>query len=388
MAVINTNIASLNAQNNLNKSSSNLQTSLQRLSSGLRINSAKDDAAGLAISNRMTSQINGLNVAVRNANDGISLAQTAEGAMQESTNILQRMRELSLQSANGSNGADDRAALQAEVTQLQAELTRISDTTSFNGQKLFDGTFGTRSFQIGSEANETVDLTIEDIGADQLGVVSGKTLDKAGYNADNLGVAAETLTFDVTDANGTYSIDVDLELGAGNTDLINAINDNVGSYGILATDDGAGGFTLSANNEVTAVTITSDIAADAGTFATAGSAQAVGAADSSVTGSAINSVNISTANGAQDAISSIDAAIKEIDAKRADLGAFQNRMDSTISNLTNVAENVSAARSRIMDADFAAETANLTKNQILQQAGTAMLAQANTLPQGVLSLLQ
>ncbi|MBB1392073.1 flagellin, partial [Shewanella sp. SG44-6] len=190
---VNTNVTSMKAQNNLNGANNGLKTSMERLSSGLRINSAKDDAAGLQISNRLTSQINGLGVATRNANDGISMAQTAEGAMQESTNILQRMRDLSLQSANGSNSSDDRKSLQKEISSLQSELTRIADTTSFGGQKLLDGSFGTKSFQIGSNANETISLSLSNIKASSLGqnslTVGGTAMNVA---AATNGVAAET----------------------------------------------------------------------------------------------------------------------------------------------------------------------------------------------------
>src|SRR5690606_34709845 len=249
-----------------------LSTAMERLSSGSRINSAKDDAAGLQISNRLTSQINGLNVAVRNANDGISIAQVAEGAMQESTNILQRMRELALQAANGSNSEDDRAALQKEVVQLQDELTRISGTTAFGGRELFDGSFTDVNFQVGSQSGETISFSLTAIDANTLGV-------------------------DAIDVSGA--------------------------------DD----------------------------------------------------------TGAQAAIDLIDTAMQTIDDQRADLGAVQNRFSSTIANLQNISENVSASRSRILDTDYAVETANLTKNQIMQQAGTAMLSQANQLPQAVLSLL-
>ncbi len=384
---VNTNIASLNTQRNLSNSSNALQTSMQRLSTGSRINSAKDDAAGLQISNRLTSQINGLNVAVRNANDGISLAQTAEGALQESTNILQRMRDLSLQSANGSNSDKDRAALQKEVSALQSELTRISEKTSFGGQTLLDGTFGTKAFQVGSNANETVELKIDGMSAADLGVSKGKTVGLGGYDAALVGDAAEKVSFAITKGTETHSITIDIKVGAGTKDFAEEINKQGASYGLRADVDSAtGALTLSASNDVTGVTAVSDLAA--GVFSDTAETLALGAADSSSTGSAVSSINIGTAPGAQSAIDVIDAAIQQIDDKRADLGAFQNRMSNTISNLQNIGENVSAARGRIEDTDFAAETANLSKNQILQQAGTAILAQAKQLPQAVLSLLQ
>ena len=257
---VNTNVSSLNAQRNLSRSGQGLATSMERLASGMRINSAKDDAAGLQISNRLTSQVNGLAVAQRNANDGISMAQTAEGAMQESTNILQRMRELALQSANGSNSADDRDSLQKEVKALQTELTRIADTTSFGGQKLLDGNFGTKSFQVGSNANETIEMTLKSMKASDLGVVSGKNATIAGFDATNIGAADETITFAVTDADGTKSVSFDVAAGAGTDDMIDAINDNVGSLGVRAVSNGAGSITFSTTNEVTAFTAGSSVA--------------------------------------------------------------------------------------------------------------------------------
>lgn len=387
---VNTNVSSLNAQRNLSRSGQGLATSMERLASGMRINSAKDDAAGLQISNRLTSQVNGLAVAQRNANDGISMAQTAEGAMQESTNILQRMRELALQSANGSNSADDRDSLQKEVKALQTELTRIADTTSFGGQKLLDGNFGTKSFQVGSNANETIEMTLKSMKASDLGVVSGKNATIAGFDATNIGAADETITFAVTDADGTKSVSFDVAAGAGTDDMIDAINDNVGSLGVRAVSNGAGSITFSTTNEVTAFTAGSSVATD-GSFAAIATpgAATLGAADSATGGTAVGSIDISGADGAgaQAALESIDAAIKQIDDQRADLGALQNRFGHTISNLANIQENVSASRSRIQDTDFATETAQMTKNQILQQAGTSILSQANQLPQAALSLI-
>ncbi|ARN73051.1 flagellin [Oceanicoccus sagamiensis] len=515
--VINTNVASLNAQRNLDKSQGALQTSLQRLSSGLRINSAKDDAAGLAIVDRFTSQIRGLNQAARNASDGISISQVAEGAMAESTNILQRMRELAIQSANGSNSADDRANLNKEVVQLQEELTRIADTTRFGTQKLLDGSFGSQSFQVGANANETIDVDLTQsfaaaalgtetttgsaaytvsastIAATGIGGVSTAGITGAGsvtfsdgtnsaavtlsagysaktlaadlntaYNtatAQTLGAAAGTASLTVAIATAAaaftagQTIDVvvgttttSVTLGSadqGITALTTAVsaalagNAQVTAQGIVITSDG-NGFTLTdadgdninvtvitsagngldvtvngqttsaaaslggiavgsvtvASAAVTATNVAStfaptatgtgllsaDITIGAATFTTVG----VGIA----AGDSIADVDISTVTGAQSAISVTDSAISTIDNARADLGAIQNRLESTISNLTSISENVSAARSRVQDADFAAETASLTRNQILQQAGISVLSQANSLPQQVLSLLQ
>ncbi|MFT6463408.1 flagellin [Halopseudomonas sp.] len=479
---VNTNVASLNAQRNLGGSSNALQTSLERLSSGSRINSAKDDAAGLQISNRLTSQINGLGVAVKNANDGISIAQTAEGALQESTNILQRMRDLSLQAANGSNGDSERNALQAEVSQLQQELTRIGDTTRFGSQNILDGSFGTKDFQVGAQANETIKISLADSRATSLGsqklvadgTVTGNVVTAASGVVVN-GVTAETDLSITTNAGSATNIGYAVNSGAN--DIASAINSAASGVGVTATATnsttlsglsaaGAISFTLngsaisasvanpsdltalksaingvasstgitaefSTNGDKSSLTFSTtdgrninlqDFASDAGatesvsfggttlTEGTAVSAVKTGTVELSsskgqiVTATAnadvfaaagtnnssfssISDVNISTQSGAQSALSVIDAAIGQIDSQRADLGAIQNRFESTISNLQSVSENVSAARGRIQDTDFAAETANLTKNQILQQAGTSILAQANQLPQAVLSLL-
>ncbi len=654
---VNTNIPSLNTQRNINNTSNALNTSMQRLSTGSRINSAKDDAAGLQISNRLTNQISGLNVAVRNANDGISLAQTAEGALQQSTNILQRMRDLSIQSANGSNSDSDRAALQKEVSALQSELTRIAETTTFGGRKLMDGSFGTSSFQVGSNAYETIDVTVKsasasDIGSYQVGskakgvnadgeltrafgspataadlkTVTGSVVSGDGSNAfvsttlsivgggkseevqveagdsakslaaklngviPGLSATARTVFQAEVTASAGQSADYKLTVGSGSdaksVDLVGVtstqsladqINSNASKLGLKANVDEKGVLTVESStgenvtfggssnatgvslkvrvqdaegnfgastsvgesaagaagqetivgslqlnsptsyaisaatttataktNDMTlALTITppgtptpatdavsvslasitvSGVAIDtsgykfstvgelatalkndpnasdllrfgadgqisskdgsdivfgamskytaAGTPATTGtvaftvtpkdkdgvdltgadvldlttgapntvagktssaitvegSYQLFGSA--SATKNSVDKVDISTADGAQRALAVIDNALAGIDSQRADLGAVQNRFDNTINNLQNISENASAARSRIMDTDYAAETANLSKNQVLQQAGTAILAQAKQLPQSVLSLLQ
>ena len=376
----------MKAQNNLNGANSKLSTSMERLSSGLRINSAKDDAAGLQISNRMSSQINGTGVAIRNANDGISIAQTAEGAMQESTNILQRMRDLSLQSANGSNSSSDREALQKELSALQTELTRIADTTSFGGQKLLNGNYGTQSFQVGSNANETISVTIGDVSADVLG--------KEGQTVAGLYTAAEITTeigagdFDFTyTPSGTGASAETLTVSMGDVDdaasMVDAINNALNGAseptGVFAVLDAAGtGFTFEgiANN---GATLTSG-----GTSATT---FGLGGDDSANATSTVDQIDITTAKGSQNAVTIIDAALADIDAQRADLGAVQNRMSFTINNLGNIQSNVTDARSRIQDVDFASETAELTKQQILSQTSSAMLAQANQIPQTALSLL-
>jgi flagellin len=480
---VNTNISSLNAQRNLTSSSNNLATSMQRLSSGMRINSAKDDAAGLQISNRLTSQINGLGVAQRNANDGISISQTAEGAMQASTDILQRMRELALQSANGSNSDEDRGALQKEVTALQAELTRISETTSFGGQQLLDGTYSGKSFQIGANANETITMSLNNVAAEALGsqvynsegtlgggLTSGAALNAITNNAtlviaDNAGNSTATSDISYADDASSATIaaaintattasnvnvnaaventvkvsfsantageDVVLDVGGQTitvsdfnqsdlTTLVGAINDNANT-GVTATVDpnNSAQMILTANDDitvtldsVTTVAGTMSLTSNDGTniAAAAEAAQQIAIGEVVLSGktgfsfsgastelfataagnsglSAVSAIDLATQTGSQSAIEVIDAALASIDDSRADLGAIQNRFGYTISNLANIQENVSASRSRIQDTDFAVETANMTKNQILQQAGTSILAQANQLPQAALSLI-
>ncbi|MGO2331615.1 MAG: flagellin [Pseudoalteromonas nigrifaciens] len=383
---VNTNVSSLNAQRNLTRSGEGLATSMERLASGMRINSAKDDAAGLQISNRLTSQINGLAVAQRNANDGISMAQTAEGAMQESTNILQRMRELALQSANGSNSAEDRDALQKEVAQLQTELTRIADTTSFGGQQLLDGSYGVKSFQVGANANETIEMTLSSIKAGDLGKFEGQDLTFTGFNDAKIGDADETLTFKV----GTGAdIAVDITTSDDVDTFAAKVNTALNSSGVYAISDGTN-VTFATTEDVTAVTVGSSVASDGGVVPTTAAAGALATGNPpTLVGTDIDKINISGADGtgAQSAIASIDQALKQIDEQRADLGAVQNRFAHTISNLANIQENVSASRSRIQDTDFATETAQMTKNQILQQAGTSILSQANQIPQAAISLL-
>jgi flagellin len=382
-----TNTASLNAQRNLTKSGAGLEQSMQRLSSGMRINSAKDDAAGMQIANRMTSQINGLGVAQRNANDGISMAQTAEGAMQASTDILQRMRELSLQSANGSNAQGDRDALQKEVTALQTELTRIAETTQFGGTNLLDGSFGTKAFQVGSNSAETITIGLKDISADTLGAVGVREATAAG--------AVTLLVADVQalqDGGGTLNItvsgqgiDVDMTSVTDNSSLTSAINAAANGVGIEATYVAASS-TITFSGQV-AGSATTDTLVISGAAASATALATVTSAAAATTDIHADDINISSVAGTADALKVIDAALLEISGSRANLGAVQNRFGHTIGNLANIQENVSASRSRIQDTDFATETAVMTKNQILQQAGTSILAQANQIPQAALSLL-
>jgi flagellin len=388
---VNTNVSSLNAQRNLSKSGQGLATSMERLASGMRINSAKDDAAGMQISSRLTSQVNGLSVAQRNANDGISMAQTAEGAMNESTNILQRMRELALQSANGSNSDEDRESLQKEVSALQTELTRIAETTSFGGQSLLDGSFGSKGFQVGSSSGETITMSLGDISADALGKTTRDTVEGEYEDAEVASLLEDdaTLSFEHTDVDGkSRTIEVDLSNATDLESLESAINASLNGIGIEVTGSGTLGtdaaltFTGSLVNGESIVATAKD---GAGVAVTPGTT-AIG-----VTGTTaetkVDDIDIGTAVGSSNALEIIDNALSEINESRADLGALQNRFGHTISNLANISENVSASRSRIQDTDFATETAQMTKNQILQQAGTSILSQANQLPQAALSLI-
>ncbi len=379
--VINTNTMSLNAQRNLNTSNASLATSIQRLSSGLRINSAKDDAAGLAISERFTTQIRGLDVAIRNANDGISLAQTAEGALSEIGNNLQRIRELAVQASNGTNNQTDRDALNKEVLQLKAEIQRVADQTNFNGTKLLDGSFAGIAFQVGANAGETIEIA--KIANAQLGALGGtftrttESFDAADLTAFDTAIAAGDLLINGVDI-GKIEAAANAQERAGQ--LVEAINrvssqTNVGA----AYDITTGQITLT-SNALWAVTGALNDAA------VAGIANASTGVATNTTG--LTDLSVSSFSNSQLAIGQIDKALTEINTARADLGAVQNRFTSTITNLQTTSENLSAARSRIRDTDYAKETAELTRNQILQQAGTAMLAQANTSTQSVLSLLQ
>jgi flagellin len=539
--IINTNISSLNAQRNLNSSQAMLNIALQRLSSGLRINSAKDDAAGLAISERFTAQIRGLSQASRNSNDGISLAQTAEGAMGAATGILQRIRELAVQSANATNSGSDRAALQLEVAQLVAELDRIGSTTQFNGVNLLDGTFAAQQFQVGANANQTISVSVSGVRASQIGAsvnttgtnatsvaeggnpgaggtrdmqtsattntygasrtvtgavsanaasditVNGTTIATSGAYAGSAtgqtqdsayakaaainaasattavtAVAANSIQFGdnggtagsddflritvgtVFDATGSYNLEINgtsvltvnfangAAVGTANTSItsaINAINAVSTTTGVSASSNGGDLVLTAADGRNIAVketiamdtdgaavlhtvfgqttqtaagtaisgagvtetyrgTITlqsTSAVALGGTLADIGFA--TGQANIAATGS-IASISVATVSGANSAIMALDAALQSVNSSRAALGAIQSRFETAISNLQTTSENLSGARSRIKDADFAAETAVLTGGQILQQAGVAMLAQANALPQNVLVLLR
>ncbi|GGX97494.1 flagellin N-terminal helical domain-containing protein [Vogesella alkaliphila] len=492
MLTINTNVASLNSQRNMSGSQSALSTSLQRLSSGLRINSAKDDAAGLAISERMGGQVRGMDQARRNANDGVSMAQTAEGALSSAGNILQRIRELAVQSSNSSNSASDRQALQSEVTQLTSELDRISQTTEFNGQKLLDGTSGTLTFQVGANANQTIQASgsnfrTSNYGNNNLSVaapaagnataltaakaiavsgsqgtatyttVAGDTAKSIAQGINNLSsqtgvnatakteanlsgfVASKSYAVDVVSDNGT-AVRVSFSTGAtvtssnDLTEAINAFNAASGKTGVTAEYDSKYGGIKLTNATGNDISLTNSSAAGAD-FNTAGytvagsdgtaanAAAALTAADAAAAAGGVSYVNgtvrldsdksfsttdagsgfvlggsstlqtvasldVTSFANSQKAIKIVDSALQAINGQRAQFGALQSRFENTISNLQSSSENLSASRSRIQDTDFAAETAKLSRNQVLQQAGTAMLAQANQLPQQVLSLLR
>jgi flagellin len=502
--VINTNVLSLNAQRNLSTSGSQLATALQRLSSGLRINSAKDDAAGLAISNRFTTQINGLNVAARNANDGISLSQTAESALGELTNNLQRIRELAVQSANATNSASDRQALDLEVQQRLAEIDRISTQTSFNGQKVLDGTFGTANFQVGANAGETISINLSQgvkasqigqiaqatstaevnqtalagtatiavgsgsavtIGISKAGTAAGQTAGSAYAKAQAINSASvpgltvtASNTIELTAAatagvaaGDTFSLAVNgQDIFAGYDQNANGvltaqqiadgINAQSATTGVTAALSGTnlrltaadgrdiaigqtlggaatGGLTAGAGGSTTVngvtyrdgtidtvanakLTTPTATATNGGTLTFSatqnivltgdGTAYGLAAANNTIAldTTTLASSNVLSVTNANNTIQRIDSALTAVSSLRSTFGAIQNRFESTIANLQSVSENLSASRSRILDTDFAAETANLTRAQILQQAGTAILAQANAVPQNVLTLLR
>ncbi|GLT16717.1 flagellin D [Vibrio zhanjiangensis] len=376
MAVnVNTNVAAMTAQRYLNSASAAQQTSMERLSSGFKINSAKDDAAGMQISNRLASQSRGLDVAVRNANDGISITQTAEGAMNETTNILQRMRDLSLQSANGSNSKSERIALQEEVTALNDELNRIAETTSFGGNKLLNGTYATRSFQIGADNGEAVMLTLENLRSDNA-LMGGSMYVAADAKDKDWGVdaAANELTISFTDVFGdAQTITINAKEGDDIEELATYIN---GQNDMVKASVGDNGNIqiFAGNNKVDGnLTFGGSLAGELNF----GAAEAV----------TVDTIDITSVAGAQEAVAIVDTALQFVDSHRAELGAFQNRFGHAISNLDNINENVNASKSRIKDTDFAKETTALTKAQILTQASSSVLAQAKQAPNSALGLL-
>jgi flagellin len=487
---INTNQSALNAQRQLSSSTSALSRSFERLSSGLRINGAKDDAAGLSISNRFTAQIRGLNQAVRNSNDGISMAQTAEGALNETTNILQRIRELAVQSANDTNNDSDRASLQAEVDQLVSELDRISTTTNFNGNKLLDGSFLARNVQVGANVGETLSVSVASASSKDLArqaryegenIVDANDFAAAGdvtfvnsagtfairatVSADdgvsttlsdasaiakaaaindssmasgiraivgettfggsaNSGTAVKAVTLDQSnyiEINGQKITGFSVEANDATGSLVDAVNAVSSETGVVAALDSAGALTLTAadGRNIQVVTSSSILAATLGIKAASAATYAGGKTTfiqtakitiqsndlftmtkgATLTGfsisgvygvnsdESVSTVNIGSRAGAVKALDTIDLALENVSSQRATLGALQNRLESTINNLSTTSENLTASRSRILDADFAAETAALSRNQIIQQAGVSILAQANQQPQIALALI-
>ncbi|MBC3929723.1 flagellin [Undibacterium sp. CY21W] len=491
---INTNIASMNAQRSLTTSQGSLQTSMQRLSSGLRINSAKDDSAGLAISQRMTSQLNGQNQAARNANDGISLAQTAEGDLQQIGSNLQRIRDLAVQAANGSNSASDRASLNNEASQLISEINRVASSSNFNGVNLLDGSFANQTFQVGANGSSNDQISISAIASaksSSLGVGSTSSykatvagagavtttalasgdLSINGYqvgasasdgvsfsNATGSGIAKAaainaisgqtgvTATVGSTTVAGTASTsataiasgDITIngvnlgalsastsgaQRGAQVAAAVNAISSQTGVSATFDTTTGAVALAAADGRNITVTASTNAAAAAANTGITVSATGATDIATSTLSlsstssagitlangtgtgltaanltggftsaavtvGAGVSSLNLSTAAGAQSALATIDSAIASVNSSRASLGAIQNRFTSAVNSLQTSQENLASARSRIQDSDFASETANMTRSQVLQQAGTAILAQANSLPNGVLALLR
>ncbi|MGF1762809.1 flagellin [Aliivibrio kagoshimensis] len=372
---VNTNVSAMTAQRYLNQASDGVGKSMERLSSGYKINGAKDDAAGLQISNRLSSQARGLDVAVRNANDGISIAQTAEGAMTESTSILQRMRDLSLQSANGSNSDSDRVAIQEEVSALNDELNRIAETTSFGGNRLLNGTFGTKSFQIGSDSGEAVMLSMGNLRSDNASMggmtytaENGKDKDWA-INAENA-----NLTIAFVDKDGTEQ---ELTINAKQGDDIEQVATYINGQTRLINAS------VSEKGELQIVSSNADIKGDIAFGGSLNSELGLGQSKAET----VQDINVSTVGGSQKAVALLDSALQFVDSNRAQLGAFQNRFSHAISNLDNVSENVSASNSRIKDTDFAKETTSMTKSQILQQASSSILAQAKQTPNAALGLL-
>ncbi|WP_312587312.1 flagellin [Comamonas terrigena] len=387
---INTNVVSINAQRNLGLSGGSLATSMQRLSSGLRVNSAKDDAAGLAISERMSTQVRGLAVASRNSNDGISLAQTAEGALGKVGDMLQRMRDLAVQSGNGTNSKSDREALQAELKQLSEEVDRVAKTTTFNGAKLLNGTFQGAVFQVG--ANSGDNITVGALGntkVDSLGNANYATGSIAAPGVTGAMMTNADVTVTITGADGASAVATitKMDNAPGNDEalgrVIAAINSKTADTGVTAyLEDGAVQLrgTIKEGGTYSAMSIALSGGSSASMAAVAGATQ--------VQSTGIEDLDISTQKGSWDALQKIDGAITSVNTARGELGALQTRFEKAVENIDIQSENITAARGRIIDADFASETANLSRAQILQQAGTAMVAQANQLPQNVLSLLR
>ena len=407
-ATINTNIASINAQRNLTFSGQSLNTTMQRLSSGLRVNSAKDDAAGLAISERMNTQVKGLTVASRNASDGISLAQTTEGALGKIGDMLQRMRELAVQAGNATNSKGDREALQLEVKQLADEVDRVAKQTNFNGQKVLDGSFAGAVFQVGANSGDNITLgALVDTRAEKISSISYASSAQTGINTADPG-SSITSYVESIDAG-----DLAIILTPGGTtnlpalppassqqerlgQVIEAINNKSADTGVVAyltKQEGSEMYTVEIMSGKTDTNGDPVVVAFSGFSTTlTGIADANGtigpAAGAQIDARGINDIDVGTQAGAWIGLKKIDSAIDQVNSARATLGAIQTRFETAVNNIDIQVENLAAARGRIIDADFAVETANLSRTQILQQAGTAMVAQANQIPQNVLQLLQ
>ena len=386
---INTNVVSINAQRNLGLSGGSLSTSMQRLSSGLRVNSAKDDAAGLAIAERMSTQTRGLTVAARNANDGISLAQTAEGALGKVGDMLQRMRDLAVQSSNATNSKSDREALQAELSQLRDEVDRVAKTTSFNGSKLLDGSFTGGVFQVGANSGDNITVgalsnaKVAELGNSEYGNGAAVAAD-VGADAVAAMTAADT-AITITGTKGaqqtvTVKQDANMTQDQALGKVIEAVNSKTSDTGVTAyLENGSIQFRAELGEDATDYAAI-EVSIDGTDVITTAVAEAGG--------KGIDKLDISTQSGAWEALQRIDKAIDNVSSARGELGALQTRFEKAVENIDIQNENITAARGRIIDADFASETANLSRSQILQQAGTAMVAQANQLPQNVLSLLR
>ncbi|EGQ9804872.1 flagellin [Vibrio parahaemolyticus] len=372
---VNTNVAALVAQRHLTSATDMLNQSMERLSSGKRINSAKDDAAGLQISNRLQSQMRGLDVAVRNANDGISIMQTAEGAMNEVTNIMQRMRDLSLQSANGSNSQAERTALQEEVTALNDELNRIAETTSFGGRKLLNGTFGKSSFQIGAASGEAVQIELKSMRTDGLDMGGFSYVAQGRADSDwQVKENANDLTMSFTNRSGeTEKIQINAKAGDDIEELATYINGQTDKVTASVNEKGQLQIFMAGEETTGTISFSGDLASEL---------------EMSLKGyDAVNNLNITTVGGAQQAVAVLDTAMKFVDSQRAELGAYQNRFNHAINNLDNIHENLAASNSRIQDTDYAKETTQMVKQQILQQVSTTILAQAKQAPNLALTLL-
>lgn len=373
---VNTNVSALIAQRHLGSASEMLNQSLERLASGKRINSAKDDAAGLQISNRLESQMRGLDVAVRNANDGISIMQTAEGAMQETTSLLQRMRDLSLQSANGANSKADRQALQEEMSALNDELNRIAETTSFGGRKLLNGSFGQSSFQIGASSGEAVQVSLKNMRSDSLDM-GGFSYVAAGMADSQWRVTQDNrqLTMSYTDVKGKqHNIQIQAKVGDDIEELATYINGQTDKVSASVNDKGQLQLFMAGKETSGTIDFKGSLANQL---------------QMNVTGyEAVDTLDITEVGGAQRAVAVIDTAMQYVDSHRSELGALQNRFNHAINNLDNVHENLASSNSRIKDTDYAKETTQMVKQQILQQVSISILAQAKKQPNLALALLR